>query len=125
MDELLKQDALQKKPGSAVLKPDRVFEEIPVKTPVADARATMDKHGFNCWSGVADARGTCVQCILYKRKTPYLADRVVVKLFYENKQVINAEVLVEYEVRHDERGFWAGVFTPVPPVVPEAKTATK
>src|SRR5437016_2647468 len=47
--ELARQPALKKMQGSAILKPDVVFQEIPVHTPLKDARAQMERHGFSCW----------------------------------------------------------------------------
>src|SRR5580704_295197 len=60
LDDLLKQEAVVKKPGWAVLKPDLIVNEIAIGTGVAQGRSVMEGHGFNCWSGVAEGYRRCV-----------------------------------------------------------------
>jgi hypothetical protein len=106
LEEILKQETLVKKPDSATLKPDVIFREVPIRTPLAEARAIMERHGFSCWSGVADSKGTCLHCSAYKPKKQGLADKIVVKLFYETQRIVNAEITVQYDVRRPDRGIW-------------------
>jgi hypothetical protein len=121
VDELLRQEVLAKKPGSATLKPDPVLRELPVKSTVEQARAAMERHGFACWSGVAEANGTCLHCMAYKPKDRGYADRVVVRFFYDHHRVVTAvEVTVEYDVLHSGRWPWSGVGAR-PPQAPAGK----
>jgi hypothetical protein len=110
LEEILKQDPVvfkegdkEIKPVPPRLKPDSILQAVPLNTPLAEARAVMERHGFSCWSGVQDNYRTCLYCTACRRKTPYLADKIVVKLFYEQKQVVDVEVTVQYDVA---RGFW-------------------
>jgi hypothetical protein len=95
--EIARQPVLQKTPASAVLRPDVVFQQIPLHTPVKDARAVMERHGFSCWAAVPDGTRMCLHCTAYHRKRPDYMDRIVVKLYYENQRVVNAEVTVIYD----------------------------
>jgi len=107
VEAILKGDALEKTPALAKLKPDAVFKEIPLQTPLAQARAVMEGHGFSCWAGVPGTYGPCLYCTVFKRINPYTADKIVVKLYDHKKRVSNAEVSVEYKVEHSEQGFLA------------------
>jgi hypothetical protein len=91
------QPVVNKMEGSALLKPEIVFTVVPLHTPVKEARALMERHGFSCWSAVPDGSRTCLHCTAYHRKRADYMDRIVVKLFYENQRVINAEVRVDYD----------------------------
>ena len=81
-----------------------ILREIEIGTPLADARATMERHGFSCWSGVSDDKGTCLHCTAYKR-TP-CAYKILVKLYYETKpyydtqrkEITSVEATVDYDV---------------------------
>jgi hypothetical protein len=122
LDEIVRQEPLEKKLWSVTLKPDVVLRDIPLQTPVAEARAIMERHGFSCWSGVADAKGKCLHCTAYIRKSPDYADRVVVKLFYDTERVVNVAVTIEYKVRHSVRGFWSVLTSPYPQATANATT---
>jgi hypothetical protein len=82
----------------APLNAEIVLREVPRQTPLAQARSIMEQHGFRCWSGVPDSRGTCLYCTAFKRRHAASADRIVVKLFHENRRVVNVEVSVELDV---------------------------
>jgi hypothetical protein len=78
-----------------------VLREVPLQTPLDKARATMEKHGFSCWSGFRDDKGgICLHCTAWKPRRGYYADRVVVKLFYEQRKVVRVEVHVDRDVWH-------------------------
>jgi hypothetical protein len=106
LEEILRQETLVKKPDSATLKPAILLREVPIRTPLAQAKSVMERHGFSCWSGVADSKGTCLHCTAYKPKKRGLADKIVVKLFYETQRIVNVEITVEYDVLQSDRGFW-------------------
>jgi hypothetical protein len=113
VEEILKQDFLYiKQDGKDVktdppqVKPDVVLREIPLKTPLADAQAFMERHTFSCQGGVKDNYQTCLYCTAYRRKTKFVADRVVVKLYYENKRVTGVLVTVENGVKRGT-GLWS------------------
>jgi hypothetical protein len=106
LEEIVKQGVPGKKSWPVPLQADAVLREVPVLTPVAQARAVMERHGFSCWPCVPDSGGTCLHCTAYRRKSPLAADKVVVKLFYEADRVVYEEVTVEYDVPHPDRGFW-------------------
>jgi hypothetical protein len=115
--ELLKQDALEKKPGVAVLKPDLVLQEIPRGTPVAQARTIMEGHGFTCWPGVPHGLSTVLYCMAYQyRAKDQLTDKVVVELYYDAHHVVGAEVTVYYEEIPPSDWFWPWSPTPRAPV---------
>jgi hypothetical protein len=100
LEEILHQPVVGKVANSDTLKADVVLREVPPQTPLADARAIMERHGFACWSGVPDNNRTCLYCTAWKPRGADRADHVVVKLFYENRRVLLAEVLVEHDLRH-------------------------
>jgi hypothetical protein len=77
-----------------------VLEEIPLQTPIAKARANMERHGFSCWYGVPEGQGICLHCTAWKPRSTYLADRIVVRLCYENGRVVNVKTTVEREIWH-------------------------
>ena len=77
-----------------------VLKEVPLQTPLDKARPVLERHGFSCWSGVQDDKGVCLHCTAWKRKGPYYADRVVVKLFYENRRVVRVEAAVDRDAWH-------------------------
>jgi hypothetical protein len=85
-----------------VVKPDVVLREIPLRTPLAEARKIMERHGFTCYGGIRDQFQDCVYCRAYRRKSTMVADRVVVKLFYENERVVNVVVTVENGVKRSD-----------------------
>jgi hypothetical protein len=95
LDAILKQETASKQPGLVVLRPDAVYKEIPPKMPLPEAQAIMERHGFKCWKGISEGVGTCMQCIAYRRKDQYAAQKIVVKLLYEKNRVTTAEVTVE------------------------------
>jgi hypothetical protein len=100
VEQISIQAAAKKTPGTAPPKPpgDIVLEEIPLKTPLTQARAIMRRHGFACWSGVPDNGGPCLYCAAYIRKNQCYADRIVVKFFHEHERVTNVVVVVERDV---------------------------
>ncbi len=102
LEQIIKQDTLTKQPGSATLKADPVIKEIPLKSSLTKARSIMEGHGFTCWGGVPDDGRVCMRCTAYYRKTPRLADKVMVKLFYEKNEVVSIEILIEYAVYRPE-----------------------
>jgi hypothetical protein len=106
VETIAKQPVLGKVDQTAVLKPDIVLEEVPLHTPVAQARAIMEQHGFSCWARVPDNNRECLHCTAYLYQRGGSADRIVVKLIYEKQQIVKAEVVVDYDVRHSEHGFW-------------------
>jgi hypothetical protein len=103
---ILRQEAVAKVLTAVTVKPDVVLQEIPLQTPVAEARSIMERHGFSCWSRVPDGDRTCLYCIAYKRKRRDLADKVVVKLFHADRLVVQVEVMVDHDVIHPDRGYW-------------------
>ena len=92
-------DGKEIKSNPPMVKPDVVLREIPLRMPLADARAIMERHGFSCQGGVRDDFQTCLYCTAYRRKTASVADRVVVKLYYENKRVVSVAVTAETGVK--------------------------
>jgi hypothetical protein len=101
---ILRQEVAKGQP--LVTMQDVVLREVPLQTPLAEARSIMEGHGFSCWSGVPDGSRTCLHCTGYKRKRRDLADKVVVKLFYADRMVVHVEVTVEHDVSHPDHGFW-------------------
>ena len=94
---ILKQAAGSKSP---VVSPDVIWKEIPPQTPLAQARATMERHGFSCWKGTPEGYGTCLHCTAYRRKNQYASQKIVVKLIYEKDRVTNVLVTVEDTITH-------------------------
>jgi len=109
--EIARQPCLTKTTGSAVLKPEVVFQQVPLHTPLKEARAIMERHGFSCWAAVPDGSRMCLHCTAYHRKRVDYMDRIVVKLYYENQRVVNAEVTVDYDVHRTDVGVGA-LFSP-------------
>jgi hypothetical protein len=109
VDEIIKQEALDKKGVLAKPRTNIVLEEIPLKTPVDRARSIMQGHGFTCWAGVPDQAtgGICLYCSAYKRVDSTHADRVVAKLFYEQQRVVKIEVTVDSKTVHPDHGIWS------------------
>jgi hypothetical protein len=91
---ILKEAPASKRPGVTVVSPDVVLKEVPLKTPLAQARAIMEQHGFSCWKGTPEGLGTCLHCTAYRRKNEYASQKIVVKLIYENDRVTGALVTV-------------------------------
>jgi hypothetical protein len=104
--EIFNGDTRKIKIGSAGVDTDIILKEIPLKTPVDQARTVMESHGFKCWSGVHDGYSICLHCTAYRRKNSEKADKILVKFFYENKRVIGVEGVIEYGVQHSDRSFW-------------------
>jgi hypothetical protein len=102
VEEIVRQAGPKKKATAATAGAEAlkrlILEEIPLQTPVAEARAVMERHGFSCWANVPDEKGPCHHCTAYRRKGPAVADKVVVKLFAEQGRVSNVEVAVEHDV---------------------------
>jgi hypothetical protein len=103
--EIFKADKRDKKGGQIGIDADVVLHEIPLRTPVAKARTIMESHGFKVWSGVPDGNSVCLHCTFYRRRTPQLDDKIFVKIYYENKQVIEVQGNVEYGVLHADHTF--------------------
>ena len=98
LEQILKQDVLESKPGASRLNPKPILKEIPLQTPLSQARATMERHGFSCWSGLSDNRGEYLHCTAYKPKNQRVSEKILVKLYYDTKRVIYIEVTVEHDV---------------------------
>jgi hypothetical protein len=79
-----------------------ILQEIPLQTPLDQARAVMQRHGFSCWAAVPDPKGgICLHCTAWKARRGYYADRVIVKLFYEReRKVTRIQVNVDQDVWH-------------------------
>ena len=105
--QILKQDAADKKPGAPTrLLPDLILREIPLRTPVAKARAFMEQHGFSCSGGVPEGSLTCLDCRAWIRKNSLTVDRIVVRFYYENNRVINEQITVERDLPRPEHSSW-------------------
>jgi hypothetical protein len=102
VEEILKQPAPKKAPVPGTPDPLAavVLAEVPLQTPVDQARAVMERHGFSCWSNVPDDRGVCLHCTAWVRRNNCYADRVVVKLYYESRRVVKVVATAEREVWH-------------------------
>jgi hypothetical protein len=87
-----------------------ILREIPDQTPVAQARALMEAHGFSCWTRVPDDHGTCLHCTAYRRTGVARADKVVVKLYHEDGRVVEVVVRVERNVYQR----YATPYAPIP-----------
>jgi hypothetical protein len=107
VSEIFKADTRDKKVGLTGVDADVILKEVPLRTPIAQARTVMESHGFTCWSGVPDSNSICLHCTVYRRKNSEVADKVLVKLYYENKRVRGVEAIIEYGVKHSERSFWS------------------
>ncbi len=66
-----------------------------MQTPLAQARSTMERHGFSCWAGLSDNRGDYLHCTALKRKNQACADKLTVKFHYDARRIIDCEVTVE------------------------------
>ncbi len=66
----------------------------------------MEQHGFVCWSRVPAGNYYTVRCLCWKQKNEYLADRIVVKLFYEKDCIVSEDVAYETDVQHPEHSIW-------------------
>jgi hypothetical protein len=115
VDEIVKQDVLDSKNKWRKLKADVVLKEVPIYTPLAQAKSIMERHGFSCWTGLSDNRGEYMHCTAYKRKNQSLADKVIVKFHYDAKQIIDAEVNLEQDVLLPGHRSWT--WSPPPPKV--------
>jgi hypothetical protein len=98
IEEIARQEIIFRLPTFAILSPEIILREVPLQTPVEQARSFMAGHGFSCWRGVPDTKGTCLLCKAYRQKTPTTADRIVVKFFYDQKRVVSVEIIDEYDV---------------------------
>jgi hypothetical protein len=112
VEQILKQETLVfKKDGVEVkvepprVAPDVVLREVPLQTSVTDARAVMERHGFSCQAGTREDYRECLYCTAYKRKSHTVADRVVVRFFYEKKRVYDVVVTVERDVKRSNTLF--------------------
>jgi hypothetical protein len=115
VDELLKQDVVDSKNKWRKLKADVVLKEVPIYTPLAQAKSIMERHGFSCWTGLSDNRGDYMHCTAYKRKNQSCADKVIVKFHYDGKRIIDAEVTMEQDVLLPGHRSWT--WSPPPPKV--------
>ena len=98
--ELFQQAALDRKSGQPPLLPDLVLHEVPLQTPVSEA------HHGTAWLcllvAVPHGNYYTVRCLCWKQKNEYLADRIVVKLFYEKDRIVSEDVAYETDVQHPE-----------------------
>ena len=60
----------------------------------------MEGHGFACWTHVPDSGRICLRCTCWKQKNQYVADRIVVKLYYEDDLIVSEDVAFETDVEH-------------------------
>ena len=105
LEEILKQEILVFKKDGVVVKvdpprvaPDVVLREVPLHTRLADAQAVMERHGFACQAGVREDYRECLYCTAYKRKSRVVADRVIVRLFYEQKRLFDEKRIYDVVV---------------------------
>jgi hypothetical protein len=107
VSDIIKADTRDKKVGPTGVDTDVILKEVPLRTPLAQARAVMESHGFKCWAGVPDNNSICLHCTADRRKNSEVADKVLVKLYYDNKRITGVEAIVEYGVLHSDRSFWS------------------
>jgi hypothetical protein len=99
LEAILKPPTEGARAGQSHLSPaEVVLLEVPLKTPMPEARAAMEKHGFTCWSGMVTDKGTYLHCTAFKRTALNRADRVLVKLFYRERRVVEVEVGIDKDV---------------------------
>jgi hypothetical protein len=97
VEEIVKEATRTKTPGpdTATGLEALVLQEVPLQTPLAQARAVMERHGFSCWIGVPDDKGVCLHCTAWRRTSTHYGDRIVVRLYYENRKVVKVGVSVD------------------------------
>jgi hypothetical protein len=113
--EILKGDVLEKRPGipkdgkapSSRVSNARVQKEVPLQTPLSQAKSIMERHGFTCWAGLSDSRGEYMQCDVYQVKNQRSAERIIVKISYRMNRVVDFEVTVEHNVRPPDHHWWS------------------
>ena len=106
LEAILKQETVESKPGWSKLKTEAVLKEIPLATPLAQARTIMERHGFSCWAGLSDGKGEYLHCTAYKQKSKGRSEKIVVKLYYDTKRITDVEVTVEHDVLQPAHRSW-------------------
>ena len=96
--EIFKQYTLMARPGWWKPDPGIVLREIPAGTPLAEARAVMEKHRFNCVDGLGDEKGTYLRCVANRRTGRKTNDRIDMKIYYEAGRVKDIDVTSYYDV---------------------------
>ena len=99
LEAILKPPAAGAKPGQSHMSPaEVVLQDIHLQTPLPEARTAMEKHGFTCWSGMVNEKGTYLHCTAFKRTALNRADRILVKLFYRERRVVDVEVTIDKDI---------------------------
>ena len=48
----------------------------------------------------------CLLCTYYKQKNPAVADKILVKLYYDNDKINGVDITVDCGVSHSDHGIW-------------------
>lgn len=76
--------------------PEVVLKEIPIGTPVGQARAVMEGHGFKCSEGSKEG-SSYLLCHASLRTGLMTGTGIDVKIFHQASRVTGAEVVTYYD----------------------------
>ena len=95
-EEIVKQEAVDSRAGWWRKDPGVVLKEIPIGTPLDQARAVMEGHGFQC-SQHTEQDSSYLLCHAYQTTSILTGTGINVKIFHQATRVTGAEVVTYYD----------------------------
>jgi hypothetical protein len=92
-EAIARQPTIEAKAGWWKKDPGVVLQEIPLGTPLSQARAVMKGHGFECSEG---AEG-CLVCKAFKRTDWLCGIITIVTIHHQGGKVTDLEVVRQYD----------------------------
>jgi len=95
LEEIVGGETVEAKAGWWRKDPAVVLKEIPIGTPVDQAKAVMEAHGFKC-SEQPEQNGPFLLCHAFKRTGFLTGTGIDIKIVHHASRVTNVEVVTSY-----------------------------
>ena len=96
-EQIGKQKTIEVGPGWCKVDPAVVLKEVPLGTPLPQARSIMEGHGFHCLDGTGDAQGPFLRCTAYEGTGWVAGVATVVKVYYRAGQVTDIQIVRRFD----------------------------
>ena len=96
-EQISKQKTIEVGSGWCKVDPAVVLKEIPLGTPLPQARSIMEGHGFHCLDGTGDSQGIFLKCTANNGSRWVVAVGTVVKIYHQAGRVTDIQIVRRVE----------------------------